>query len=369
MVEFLPPVIEQHGLAPRQSEQYPGTQEVRRYLEEAILNPGWELMFAADSPEAQRMQRIQRLLPATLDPNGRFGEFARFAEAATTPPYTGPADVDWRMAAINASLQDRPWDSRRAGNKERHQVGAQADVDLPGSVRWNLTFRGATALGLVESSTPRNRRPTIAAVAGGRGLAFKTRAEYLLGQLDSFEHLVFLGSPRRVDDAERALLKGYEGEIKDEAAIARAYLERELNAEPICSYETEDGGMAHDYRFIWHGQTKLATVLDTPPGVDPNDPAKRRANSNDNFKALARWANLEHHPEVTIVGATTGLYRLFQEAIGKLELTLRYGVQFEMIGHSAEYSGVKRLASQLRQETLAGWDHMKRLYQAVEELS
>ncbi len=271
------------------------------------------------------------------------------------------------------------WDFRKGAERQATDWNVEGTFGEEGSEAWDAVFSAAAKLGQVESGTPQNRRPNYAVVLGGANKAPYDRLRHLEESLDDYDALVYLGSSRPVSDAEREKAKEYAPNAQTEFDLGCGAIETQHpNARAVNEDTTVRNGDTWAYRLyefeVEQEQpdgtkvpvTKHAFALSTPMEIHAEEGGEtRRATTHDNYRFFAERAELADHPEATVVADTNAFYTPAQHLVGVQELTLPYGVQVETVGPSAEYTGVKRLPSQLLQEDKAGIDAAVKLSRAI----
>lgn len=304
------------------------------------------------SPEAKAQQELEAFVnnPGLAELAGLFG-----VEEL-------PEDQSEKLLALQKVAAEH-WDFRKGA--ERQAVDWNDELlDQEGSVQWNTIFEAADKLGLVQDTDPQNKKPNSLLILGGANKAPLDRLHYGLEHVDDFDQLAYLGSTRPVSDAEREKAAEYAPKAQTEFELGCGAFETLLGARMVDEISEERNGDTWGmrlYEFEHNGETKHGFVLSTPQQI-----GERRATTYDNYKFFADRAELADDPDHTVVSVTTGFYTAGQHLPGVQELTLKYGTNVETIGHSAEYSGVKRKPSQLLQETKAAIDAAVRLQQAIE---
>lgn len=252
------------------------------------------------------------------------------------------------------------WDFRKGA--ERQAVAwDDATVDVEGSDAWNTIFAAADMLDLVRDTSPLDRNPNSLIILGGANRAPLDRMRYGFEHVDDFGQVVYLGSSRPASAPEREKAADYAPDALTEFDLGVGALQTLLDARKVDETTLEvvvDGegaeGVLHTYEFTDHDERKLALMINTPFMLTtPHFGERRRANTYDNYRFFAQVTDLVEDSEHTAVAVTTGFYTAGQHLPGVQELTLPYDTQLETIGHSAEYSGVTRKASQLLMETKA----------------
>lgn len=280
-------------------------------------------------------------------------------------------DTEQRLAAAQ-SVAVTYWDFRKDAERQEVQwdEGEEA-LTTEGSDQWNQVFDGARQLGLVESSKPDNTRPDYLVVLGGANKAPLDRLRYGLESIEEVgEAVVYLGSARKISDAEKLKAADYAPRAETEFDLGAGAIEETLKDPEFKLRRAEGPDMViakdgqewrmRTYYYEKDGKTHKAYACSTPPEVDGH-----RATTYDNFRFFAQLAHLDEYPDTSVVAVTTGHYRLGQHVPAVQELTLPYGVAVETIGHDAAYSGMQRQPKQLLQETKAALDATIRLQEAL----
>lgn len=277
-----------------------------------------------------------------------------------------PDNTHDRLALLQGTAAAH-WDFRKG--VERQAVDWDDTLlDQPESDQWSTIFAGAAELGMVESTRPENQNPDYLVVLGGANKAPLDRLRYGLESVENYSHVVYLGSSRKVSDAERQKAKDYAPDAETEFDLGCGAFEVLLNARVVSKdREVRDGDVWawQEYEFEVNGETKTGFVLSTPQEIHTGTSGARRATTYDNYAFFAGRADLANEPDTSVVAVTTGFYVPGQHLPATQMLTLPYGTKVETIGHSAEYSGVVRRPSQLLQETKAAIDAATRLEQAL----
>lgn len=304
------------------------------------------------SPEAKAQQELNRFLynPALDDLANLFG-------VSELP--VGEQD---RLEALQAVAAEH-WDARKG--EERQVVNWDNELlDQEGSELWTVIFEAADKLGLVQDSAPVNTKPDSLVILGGANKAPLDRLRYGIENTEDFGQVAYLGSSRAIKtDAEKLKTADYAPGAETEYDLGSAAFETMLGAKLVDEINQERGGDIWGmrlYEFVHNGIQKHGFVLSTPQKI-----GARRATTTDNYRFFADRAELSTDPNHSVVAVTTGFYTAAQHLPAVRELTLKYGTSLETIGHSAEYSGVKRKPSQLLQENKAAIDAAMKLHLAL----
>jgi hypothetical protein len=268
-----------------------------------------------------------------------------------------PENTAERLSVLQ-KIATENWDFRKGA--ERQAVNWNDELlDQEGTEQWETVFTAANKLGLVESSEPEDKDPDFLVILGGANKAPLDRLRYGLEKLDSFGQVAYLGSSRPVSDAEREKAKDYAPDAQTEFDLGCGAFETLLGAKQVDEIIEERNGDTWGmrlYEFEHEGEVKHGFVLSTPQTI-----GERRATTYDNYRFFADRAELEHHPDASVVAVTTGFYTQGQGIPAVQELTLPHGTHVETIGHDAAYSGVVRKPSQLLQEAKSAIDAAVRL--------
>jgi len=304
------------------------------------------------SPEAKARQELESFVK-----NQGLEEMARLFGVEKLPE-----DQSKKLLALQKIAKEH-WDFRKGA--ERQAVDWNVELlDQEGSEPWNTIFTAADKLGLVQDTDPQNKKPNSLIILGGANKAPLDRLRYGLEHVEDFDQLVYLGSTRPVSDAEREKAVEYAPNAQTEFELGCGAFETLLGAKMVDEISEERDGDIWGmrlYEFEHNGEIKHGFVLSTPQQI-----GEHRATTYDNYKFFADRAELINDPEHTVVAVTTGFYSQGQHLPGVAELTLKYGTTIETIGHSAEYSGVKRKPSQLLQEIKSAIDAAVKLQIAIE---
>jgi hypothetical protein len=342
--------------------------------EQPIQQPPQEFTELATGERSEDERRID-LARQEL---ARFVENPGVAELASLYHVELPSDQGERLQVLQQTAATY-WDFRKGAERQATDWNVEGALGEEGSEAWNAVFSAANKLGQVESSTPSNRKPSYAVVLGGANKAPYDRLRHLEESLDDYGMLVYLGSSRSISDAEREKAKDYAPDAQTEYDLGCGAIETQhSNARVVNEDTTVRNGDTWAYRLyefeVEQGQpdgttatvTKHAIALSTPIEIHTGEDGKtRRATTHDNYRFFAERAELVEHPDATVVADTNAFYTPAQHLVAVQELTLAHGVQVETIGPSAEYTGVKRLPSQLLQEDKSGIDAAVKLERAI----
>lgn len=288
--------------------------------------------------------------------NPALGELASLFGADVLPEVRGE-----RLHALQ-ELAAAHWDFRKGA--ERQAVDWNDEfIDQEGSEQWNTIFAAADKLGLVESSKPTNKRPNSLAILGGANRSPLDRLRYGLEVVEDFDQVAYLGSSRRLSDAEKEKAADYAPGAETEFDLGCGAFETLLGATMVDETRIDRNGdvwIMRIYEFERSGEVKKGFVLSTPQKI-----GERRATTYDNYRFFADAVELKDQPEHTVVVATNAFYTLMQGLPAAQELTVPYGTKVEVIGFDAAYGGATRKASQLLQEIKAGIDAAVRLNAAL----
>ncbi len=310
--------------------------------------------------KSQEIQTPEQLAAAELS---RFASNEGLDELASLYGVELPEGTLDRLSTLK-QLGAEHWDFRKGA--ERQEVNwDEGLIDEEGSEQHDAIFAAADKLGLVQDTEPKNKHPNSLVILGGANRAPLDRLRYGLEHVEDFDRVAYLGSSRAVSDAEREKAAEYAPEAQTEFDLGCGAIETLLGAKMIDEISIERDGDTWGmrlYEFERNGEMKHGFVLSTPQMI-----GKRRATTYDNYRFFADRAELADDPGHSVVAVTTGFYTQGQHMPGVQELTLPFGTTVETIGHSAEYSGVTRKASQLLQETKSAVDAAVRLEAAINE--
>lgn len=257
------------------------------------------------------------------------------------------------------------WDSRK--EKTRQQVDwAKANLAEEGSEAWDVIFEAADQLGLIESTVPTEKNPNWLIIPGGANKAPLHRLTYGLESVDSFGQLVYLGAGRNISDLEKENAAEYAPGAETEYDLGCGAFETLLGAEQMDEFTFEYEGNTWTkrvYEFERDGELRQGFVFGAPQKID----GERGANTHDMLRLFGEQAGMAEDPKQSVVIATNAFYSKFKDITAAQELTLAYGTPVETIGCSADYTGVKRLPSQLLQETKSAIDAAVALQDALTE--
>lgn len=303
------------------------------------------------SPE----QRSQNELSSFLNNPG-------IAELSSLYGSTLPHESDERLQVLQG-LATAYWDFR--DGSERQAVNwDDSKIGEEGSQAWQTIFNAAEKLSMVKNGELQNKNPKYLTILGGANKAPLDRLCFGLTAVDNFEFIVYLGSSRPISDKEREKAREYAPNASTEFDLGSGAFQAQFGAELTDDFTIErDGDIwgLRAYDFTYKGAKKTGFVLSTPTTIHG-----KRATTYDNFKFFADRAELSTDPDATVAAITTAFYVPGQHLAAVQELTLPYGTQVETVGHSAEFSGVKRKASQLLQEIKSGVDAAARLDAAIQ---
>ena len=310
--------------------------------------------YSEQSTQAETLARAELNLFLT---NPGLREMAELFTPADVLPNDQPLDL-LRLQKIAAEH----WDFRKGA--ERQTVDWNDTLlDQEGSAQWNIIFSAADKLRLVQDTEPTNKKPASLVILGGANRAPLDRLRYGLERVEDFGQVAYLGSSREISDTEKQKASDYAPNAQTEFDLGCGAFETLLGAEAVDEIIEKRAGDIWGmrlYAFTHHGEAKHGFVLSTPQRI-----GSRRATTYDNYSFFAERAELASDPLHTVVAVTTGFYKQAQHMPAVRELTLKYGINVETIGHSAQYSGATRKPSQLLQETKRAIDAAVKLQIAL----
>ena len=158
-----------------------------------------------------------------------------------------------------------------------------------------------------SSQSGGDKRPDFLAILGGANRAPYDRLRYGLSVVEDFEQAVYLGSSRKISDAEREKAADYAGaDAQTEFDLGCGAFETLIGAIMIGEIDIERGGDTWGmrlYEFEHNGQPKTGFVLSTPMTI-----GERRATTYDNYRFFADRAELATNPDSTVVAITNAFY-------------------------------------------------------------
>jgi hypothetical protein len=175
--------------------------------------------------------------------------------------------------------------------------------------------------------------------------------------------LVFLGSEREVLPPEQEQTKDYAPGARTEFELGKGAI-KTLMGDQLADDEYEVA--------ILHGRVARLKRKDNLPILILSAPplqGGKRANTADTYDFLRRIEkeDLIRNPTKNIIFATAGMYRYAQYFDAVREISLKTGVDIEIVGFAAAYSGMKFKASQFLQELKSAADAAVRLRNAIKE--
>lgn len=257
-----------------------------------------------------------------------------------------------------AKLAATHWDFRKG--RERFQVTEEQAIDAPDSDVGKRIYDGAYEAEMASPSKATLTHYSILAVLGGANKSPYNRLRYALEQRITYDAMAYLGS-------EREILPPEQEETKDYAPGART--EFDLGKGAILSLMSDRLAPGREYSVAtseWQ-LTRLQQndgtpilLLSAPPFL-----GGKRANTADTYDFLRRLEQESFTPAKNILFATGAIFRYAQYFDAVREISLRTGVDIEVVGFEPAYSGLGFKASQFLQELKAAADAAVRLRDAV----
>lgn len=272
--------------------------------------------------------------------------------------YAALTDVSERIDYL-AKLANEQWDFRRG--RERYEITETFAMDEPDSELGKTIHEGTRYIEMSKPSTATLFHYSIVGILGGAFRSPYNRLRYGLEQDVTYDTLVFLGSEREVLPPEQEQAKDYAPGARTEFDLGVGAI-KTLMSDQLTDEEYEEKVL--DGRVL-HLKTK-----DNQPILVLSAPAiqgGKRANTADTYDFLRRIeeAGLIKVPTKNILFATAGMYRYAQYFDAVREISLKTGVDVEIVGFAAAYSGKKFKASQFLQELKSAADAALRLRDAM----
>lgn len=273
------------------------------------------------------------------------------------PRYLAIQDTNQRIDFL-AKLAAEQWDFRKG--RERYEITEEFEIDAPDSALGKIVFEGSSYAEMASSSKASLKHYSILAILGGANMSPYYRLRYGLEQDITYDMLAYMGSEREVLAPEAAITKDYAAGAQTEFDLGRGAINT-LMADTL-----SDEGMYDVATSEWHIarlQTKEGTpifMLSAPPFL-----GQKRANTADTYDFLRRLEQEAFNPTKNILFVTAAIFRYAQYFDAVREISLRTGVDVEVIGFNQEYTGNLFKPSQLLQELKAAADAAVRLRDAV----
>ncbi len=272
--------------------------------------------------------------------------------------YTHIQDPNERLDYL-ASVAAEHWDFRKG--RERFEVTEPNPMDDPHSDLGKRIYEYARRAEMASHSTATLKHYSILAVLGGANKSPYNRLRYAIEQNITYDMLAYLGSERELPPAEQAQTKDYAPGARTEFDLGKGAVTSLLSDRLADTGEYEL--VTSEWR-ITHLQQKDGLpifLLSAPPFL-----GGKRANTADTYDFLRRLEQEAFTPTKNILFATGALYRYAQYFDAVREISLRTGVDIEVVGFEPAYSGMEFKASQFLQELKAAADAAVRLRDAVQ---
>ena len=273
------------------------------------------------------------------------------------PRYLAIQDTNQRIDFL-AKLAAEQWDFRKG--RERYEITEEFEIDVPDSALGKIVFEGSSYAEMASSSKASLKHYSILAILGGANMSPYYRLRYGLEQDITYDMLAYMGSEREVLAPEAAITKDYAAGAQTEFDLGKGAINT-LMADTL-----SDEGMYDVVTSEWHIarlQTKEGTpifMLSAPPFL-----GQKRANTADTYDFLRRLEQEAFNPTKNILFVTAAIFRYAQYFDAVREISLRTGVDVEVIGFNQEYTGNPFKPSQLLQELKAAVDAAVRLRDAI----
>lgn len=257
-----------------------------------------------------------------------------------------------------AKLAAKHWDFRRG--RERFEVTELDPMDQSSSKLGKIIHQGARKAGMASSTKATLKHYSIVAILGGANRSPYNRLRYALEQPITYDMLAYLGSERQLLAPEQALVKDYAPGAHTEFDLGKGAVTALLGDQLT---DTEEYDVITSEWQIARLQNKAGVpiiLLSAPPFL-----GGARANTADTYDFLRRLEQEAFTPTKNILFATGAMYRYAQYFDAVREISLRTGVDVEVIGFEPAYGGTEFKASQFLQELKAATDAAVRLRDAV----
>lgn len=256
--------------------------------------------------------------------------------------FTSIKDPNERLDYLK-KLANKHWDFRKG--RERFEITEKYSLDEPDSASGKRIYQGACQAEMGSSSKATLSRYSIIAVLGGANMSNYFRLKYALAQHATCNMLAFLGSERQIHPQEAKIAEKYAPGARTEFDLGKGAILT------LMGKELSNEGIFDVYTSEWHiarMQRKDGLpiyMLSAPPYIGGN-----RANTADTYDFIRRLEQEALRPTKNILFATSGIYRYAQYFDAVRELTLRTGVDVEVIGFEAAYIGNTFKPTQFLQE-------------------
>lgn len=257
-----------------------------------------------------------------------------------------------------AALAAEQWDFRKG--RERYEVTEEYVIDAPDSVLGKIVFEGANYAEMASSSRASLKHYSILAILGGANMAPYYRLRYGLEQDISYDMLAYMGSEREVVEPEATITKDYAAGAKTEFDLGKGAINT------LMANTLSDEGAYDVATSEWH-IARLQTLNDVPIFMLSAPPflGVKRANTADTYDFLRRLEQESFNSTKNVLFVTGAIFRYAQYFDAVREISLRTGVDVEVIGYDQAYTGTSFKPSQFLQELKAAADAAVRLRDAV----
>jgi hypothetical protein len=258
-----------------------------------------------------------------------------------------------------AKLAAEHWDFRKG--RERFEIVETNPMDDPSSQLGKEVIEGARQLEMATSSSATLKHYSIMAILGGANKSPYYRMRYALEQRITYDMLAYLGSEREVLPPEREQTKDYAPGAQTEFDLGKGAITSLIGSQLADTGEYEL--ITSEWR-IARLQRKDGVpifLLSSPPFL-----GGRRANTADTYDFLRRLEQEALTPPKNILFATGAMYRYAQYFDAVREISLRTGVDIEVIGFDPTYADMDFKPSQFLQELKAAADAAVRLRDAIQ---
>lgn len=272
--------------------------------------------------------------------------------------YTKIKDPSKRLDYLK-KLAAEHWDFRKG--RERFEITEIEPMDDPDSKMGKIIFEGASYAEMASPSRATLKHYSIMAILGGANKSPYNRLKYGLEQDITYDMLAYLGS-------EREILPPEQEQTKDYAAGART--EFDLGKGAITSLMGKQLSDTGEYEIVT-SEWRIARLqrkdglpiflLSSPPFL-----GGKRANTADTYDFMRRLEQEAFNPTQNILFTTGAIYRYAQYFDAVREISLRTGVDIEIIGFEPEYGGMEFKPSQFLQELKGAADAAVRLRDAIQ---
>jgi hypothetical protein len=271
--------------------------------------------------------------------------------------YTKIKDPNERIDYL-AKFAAEHWDFRKG--RERFEITEVEAMDDPGSELGQIVHEGANQAEMASSSSASLRHYSFLTILGGANKSPYNRLRYALEQDITYDMLAYLGSEREILPPELEQVRDYAPGARTEFDLGKGAITTLLG--PQLSGRDEYDVVTSEWH-IAHLQRKDGLpifLLSAPPFL-----GGKRANTADTYDFMRRLEQEAFEPPKNILFATSAIYRYAQYFDAVREISLRTGVDVEVIGSEPAYSDLEFKASQFLQELKSAADAAVRLRDAV----